>query len=262
MAEVREMERMTVSEVRQALAESQAVIVPIGCVEQHGYHLPLNTDVLTAQAAAREAAGRTGACLAPPVYYSFSGGSLPGTVNVSPEVTGLYLREIGLGLAAMGFRQIVFLTGHCGSEHMAALRGACEALARALPHVGIASIPIFEASAIWREALREGDFHAGWVETSLIQQIAPDAVRPEVVLDEPELVARMRQDPDAYKERRTVSRNRFEAPHDRQDPGIKVGVMGCPERSCPDKGRAILSEVIQTVVSVITDLVEGMRERG
>jgi creatinine amidohydrolase len=259
MADVREMESMTVKEVRAALRETQAVIVPIGCVEQHGYHLPLCTDVITAQAASREAARRTGAFLAPPVYYSFSGGELPGTVNVNPEVTSLYLREIGAGLRAMGFRQIAFVSGHCGTEHMAAVKGACEALTRSYDDVAVAWVPLFEASAMWVAAAKEGDFHSGWVETSMIDHAAPESVRPEIALDSADLAERMRKDPDAYLVSRTVSRNRLETPHRRQDPRIEVGVMGYPERHSAGFGATVIAEAAETIAGVVNDLVNGMR---
>jgi len=68
------MESMTVEEVREALVHTRAAILPVGGVEQHGYHLPLTTDVYNAYEIARRVAPLVGCLVAPPVTYSFSGG--------------------------------------------------------------------------------------------------------------------------------------------------------------------------------------------
>ena len=72
------MERMTVKLVREYLAKKHSIIVPIGVIEQHGYHLPLKTDALIAEGIGRLIGERTGILVAPVIYSSFSGGGLPG----------------------------------------------------------------------------------------------------------------------------------------------------------------------------------------
>ena len=84
------MEYMTVKDIEEALKKTKTVIIPFGCVEQHGYHLPLSTDMHFASEIPRRAADRLNAVIAPTIPYTFSGGELPGTVNVSPQVFSLY----------------------------------------------------------------------------------------------------------------------------------------------------------------------------
>ena len=40
-----QMTQMTVEEVRAYLKKNQTIILPYGLCEQHGYHLPLDTDI-------------------------------------------------------------------------------------------------------------------------------------------------------------------------------------------------------------------------
>ena len=110
------MAEMTVKEMRDGLKKCQTVILPIGCVEQHGYHLPLGTDIHNAVEISRRVSARTGCLVAPAVHYSFSGGMLPGTINVSPATVTSLLGDIATSLHVQGFRTIGFLLGHGGSE--------------------------------------------------------------------------------------------------------------------------------------------------
>ena len=87
-------ETMTVNEMRQVLRKTQTVILPLGVTEQHNYHLPLCTDTIDAWEIAKLISARTGAVVAPALPYSFSGGGLPGTINVSPQVTSLMVQDI------------------------------------------------------------------------------------------------------------------------------------------------------------------------
>src|SRR5580704_11683789 len=65
-------EEFTWPEIREAVAGKRVAILPVGTVEQHGPHLPLVTDVLTATEMSRLAVerDRSKAVLMPPVYYS------------------------------------------------------------------------------------------------------------------------------------------------------------------------------------------------
>ena len=84
-SKARLMEFMTVKDVEEGLRETQTVILPVGCVEQHGWHLPLSTDIHNAYEIAKRISAVTGCFVAPTMPYSYSGGSLPGTINIAPQ---------------------------------------------------------------------------------------------------------------------------------------------------------------------------------
>src|SRR6476620_6662097 len=115
------MEELTVLEIRNYLERSRSILVPVGITEQHGYHLPLCTDSLVATGLAKQAGQTLGILVAPTFTQCYSGGTLPGTINISPAVMALALGENLASLAAQGFRNFYLVLGHGGSENMRAL---------------------------------------------------------------------------------------------------------------------------------------------
>ena len=109
-------EEFTWPEIREAVAENRVAVLPVGTVEQHGPHLPLVTDVLTATEMSRRAVERTPheAVLMPSVYYSFNEHHLdfPGTIAVEGQTIVNYVTDIGKSLAHHGFRKILLVNGH------------------------------------------------------------------------------------------------------------------------------------------------------
>lgn len=91
---------MTVKMVRDYLRRKKSIIIPIGVIEQHGYHLPLKTDALQAEHLSRMIGAKTGILVAPVMYQSFSGGECPGTINISPTTMSLVISDMLVSLAS------------------------------------------------------------------------------------------------------------------------------------------------------------------
>ncbi|HOM81327.1 MAG TPA: creatininase family protein [Armatimonadota bacterium] len=258
MPKSRIMLNMTVQEIREALKETQTVILPIGCVEQHGYHLPISVDIHNAVELATRAAEETGCFVAPPVMYTFSGGFLPGTVNISPQLFALNLMEICHSLVLQGFRNIVLLLGHGGSENTRAAQEAAENFQRLNPQlegVTIAVVPFWELSPTMMEAFEQGDYHAARIETSLMLFWHPELVRMEkATRDNPELVARMAADPDAYLVKEKRVDHPFVVARLTQDPQMEVGVMGDFAGASAELGRTVAEEATRGLVEFLSRL--------
>lgn len=147
------------------------VLVPVGSTEQHGPHLPLDTDTRIAVAVAREVAARcsTGPrrqwLVAPAISYGDSGEhqSFPGTISIGTDALTQLLMEYGRS-AWCWARRVVFINGHGGN--IAALRSAVGRLR-------------FEARDVcwWACIAAGGDPHAGHTETSILLHLSPTAVR-------------------------------------------------------------------------------------
>src|SRR6266404_5364928 len=109
-------EEFTWPEIREAVAQNRVCVLPVGTVEQHGPHLPLVTDVLTATEMSRLAVERmpAEAILMPSVYYAFNVHHLdfPGTIAVEGDTFINYVTDIGKSLAYHGFRKILLVNGH------------------------------------------------------------------------------------------------------------------------------------------------------
>jgi creatinine amidohydrolase len=166
-----------------ALARAGAVaVVPIGSVEQHGDHLPLDTDSYTAAAVAHRAgeAARFPVVVAPTVWWGVSGYwmGFPGTIAISPGTLEALLVEICSSIAAHGFPRIVLLNGHAGNT--GALHASCTRLAA--DGIRAAGVHYWQLAASELERLCTMDAgvigHAGEIETSLQLHLRPDAVGP------------------------------------------------------------------------------------
>jgi creatinine amidohydrolase len=145
------------------------VAVPLGSCEQHGPHLPLDTDTRVAVALADGlAAARPDVVVAPPVAYGASGehAGFDGTLSIGLDALTTVLVE--LVRSADAFAGVVLVNGH-GGNHDAVQRAVATAA-----HEGRAVL----AWAPTPAALgRTGDAHAGRTETSLLLALAPSVVR-------------------------------------------------------------------------------------
>jgi len=120
--------RLSWTEVEEAVAEDPVILLPIGTVEQHGPHLPVNADNMVAEYVASRAAERTNALVAPAINYGCSEvyRRFAGTVSVRQETLAAMVRDVCKSFVAQGFRRIVFVNNHGGNEP------ACEQVAREL----------------------------------------------------------------------------------------------------------------------------------
>jgi len=144
------------------------LVVPLGSTEQHGPHLPLDTDArIATEVAQRLAATRVDLVVAPTVAIGASGehAGFPGTLSFGAAVFAEMVLEIGR--SADAFAGVVWLNAHGGNS--VALRSA-DARLRAEGR----------RSMIARCSFPGGDAHAGRTETSILLAIAPEVVRIEL----------------------------------------------------------------------------------
>jgi mycofactocin system creatininase family protein len=138
--------------------DAATVLVPLGALEQHGPHLPLDTDARVATAVARRAAASDDALLvAPPMAYGASGEheGFPGTLSIGHDALRAVLVELGRSASRWASR-LVFVT-----DAVAQLR-----------HEG--------RDAAWSPCVvAGGDAHAGRTETSILLALDPAAVRQD-----------------------------------------------------------------------------------
>ena len=171
---------MTNPEVEAFVKTNQMVIVPVGAVEQHGPHGPLLTDVLIPNEVARRAAPTLKAAVAPPISYalSYPHKGFTGVVYLRMSTFAALIEDVAAGLAAMGFKRIVFLNGHYDNTY--ALAYACAGAADRLPR-DVRAFPVNYWDGMPPEvgsqyASIEQGMHANAAETSAILRINPDLV--------------------------------------------------------------------------------------
>jgi creatinine amidohydrolase len=142
------------------------LLVPLGSCEQHGPHLPLDTDTRIATALAdRAAATVTGCVVAPALAYGASGehGDFAGTLSIGEEALEHALVE--LIRSADRLAGVVLVNGHGGNA---------ETVRRAVR----TSTSDGRRVLAWAPVVPGGDAHAGATETALLLALAPGTVRP------------------------------------------------------------------------------------
>lgn len=165
-------------------------ILPVGSTEQHGPHLSLNVDTLSAQTVAEGVSTRTGIPVLPTLPYGAAWGHTtkwPGTLSLSPATVTQTVIEIGEWLLqASGFTRLLILNGHV--TNFAPLRTALETLRFRHPEMRIALRGLWEISpriaALYTADSQ--DWHANSAETSLMMATHPQGVRPGKIADDPD----------------------------------------------------------------------------
>jgi mycofactocin precursor peptide peptidase len=208
--------------------EARTVLaIPLGSLEQHGPHLPLETDTRIAVAVAAGLAARCPrVTVAPAFAYGASGehADFPGTLLVGHEVLTDLLVEL-VRSARRSFAGVVFVNAHGGNE---------EALAGVVRRCTTEGDDVL----VWRAVTPAGgDAHAGRTETSLLLAIDPGAVRLELAepgCTEPiaSLLPRLRAEGV-----RPVSSN---------------GVLGDPTGASAEEGRALLNGLVLDLAAAVS----------
>ncbi len=153
------------------------LVVPVGSLEQHGAHLPLDTDTRIAVAVAERAcAGRDGVGLAPAIAIGASGehADFPGTLSIGHVALSTLLVELGRH-ASRHWPAMLLVNGHGGNAG---------AISDALGKLTAES----RDGRVWHAGVRPSmlaaagitlspDAHAGRVETSMMLALAPGDVR-------------------------------------------------------------------------------------
>lgn len=197
---------MRPAQIRDAAARDVPVIVPIGCVECHGYHLPVGCDTLIVEEVARRVEQRVECIVAPtvdygPTGYDVSGPEL-GTMDVAPEELLTYARGVLRGLLRLGFRRIYAWVFHQGDRgplattfHLAGTRLTEEKMCRergegwwgaTKPEPGDRTFNLIQVRSVVhpKSSPPAGGDHAGLNETSYMLAACGDrvdmsALRPE-----------------------------------------------------------------------------------
>jgi creatinine amidohydrolase len=176
---------LTSEQMSEAVEQSGGVcLLPIGCLERHGPHLPLATDQIVSDEVARRAAEKEPAVVFPSYYFGqiSEARHVPGAVALPHDLLLKLLRATLEEIGRNGFSKILIVNGHGGNN------GLLSYLMMALlqePHDYMTYV-IFPWSfrgedAEKLEAMKETphDGHAGEFETSAIMYLRPELVRME-----------------------------------------------------------------------------------
>ena len=175
--------KLTWPEVRQAARDGKAILLPVAAIEQHGPHLPIDTDNVAALAVCERAAQADPNSLlcAPPIHYGFNEHNMdfPGTISVQAQHFIDYCYDVAVSFARHGFPLILFVNGHASNDPLlqVAARLAtlhAQAACALVSYWDLAKEEVEE----WRESEYPGGMdHAGEFETSIYLALDPARVQ-------------------------------------------------------------------------------------
>jgi len=242
---------LTWPEAGKRLKEVDVALLPVGAVEQHGPHLPLDTDAFDADHLAKQVAA---ACshprplVLPLISYgiSYHHEDFPGTLSVSPDTLSKLVYEVGMSAAKHGITKLVIVNGHAGNTP--ALKFAAQMVNRDA-HV-FACVESGETSDADILAVTEtpNDVHAGEVETSTSLATRPYLVRMSEAREfVPEFSSRYLD----FSSKRSVEW------YARTAKISKSGVLGDPTKASREKGEKYWDIMIRNLVEFVEDI-KGM----
>lgn len=226
---------ITMREFRKHLAGTKTIVFPFGTVEEHGSHLPLDTDSRIIWEVVKAAGRRERFFLAPTVQFGVCTTTRdhPGTIGISPETLRVLSRDLIVEAYRKGLRNFLLVSGHGGSLHMAAMKETAESLIEALSGARIAVFSPYDL--LWRElaeiAQTPNDSHAGEIETSLALHLFPGLVKGRAHEEYPSIP------------RPLVVRNKVRH--------WKGGVWGNPGQASQEKGKRAFALMVKKVVEVL-----------
>ena len=239
---------LTWPQAERRFAEIDVALLPVGAIEQHGPHLPLDTDAWDAERLCDDVAK---ACSQPPpivlplVPYgvSYHHDDFAGTISISPDTLARMVHEIGIAVARNGIRKLLVINGHGGNS--AALHFAAQMINR---DTGIfTAVDTGESSDTDIDAMTEtpNDVHAGEVETSTTLALRPDLVHMSLARP---MVPRFSSHYLDFTSKRGVG---WYA-HTKKI--SETGVLGDPTLATAEKGRKMWNIMVDNLVEFVEDL--------
>jgi creatinine amidohydrolase len=247
---------LTFLEITRTLKESSILCLPIGSIEQHGPHLPLNTDVILAEEFTRRIIARWGDSLdiwqLPTLAISLAREHewASGTMSLSVQGMTAFMRDLGREIArALPARNLAIINGHGGN------RGILEALAQDLRADFGLNICVLHPAA-WVEVdanLEIPEIHGGKNETSMMLAIVPQLVRQDQI-------AQLKIPPSGEAVRTAILDRAVSWPWTTDDKRIAdMGVIGDAKAASAEFGERILDHVVETAGGVLKQLVDQQR---
>ncbi|HET9041463.1 MAG TPA: creatininase family protein [Gemmatimonadales bacterium] len=238
---------MTWEEARAAAGPGSVAVLPVGAIEAHGPHLPLETDVIIAQAMARNGAARLAArglrvLVLPPLSYTSAGFArgFAGTLSLRPETVVATVVDIAGSLSRHGYTALAIANAHLDPDHLASIEAAVNQIRRGFRlRVAFPNLATKPWALRLSDEFKSGACHAGQFETSIVLAERPDLVRASTM-------AALQPNPAS------LSRAIREGKVDFEEAGGPRAYFGYPAQATTEEGRAtvevlgaILDEAVQ-----------------
>jgi creatinine amidohydrolase len=180
-------------ECKEAAEQGRVAVLPVATYEDHGPHLPIDTDVVLCNGICEHAVSRipSEAVLAPPVSHGYSPHHMDfhGTLTIAWDTFIRYVKDVCCSLAHHGFERILIVNGHGSNTspldlaaRLSNIEYEGQILCASVNHWGLRKAR--EVGKAVRDSDYGGTSHAGEYETSLYLALKPDLVDMSKAVDE------------------------------------------------------------------------------
>ncbi|WP_018140523.1 creatininase family protein [Thioalkalivibrio sp. ALJ7] len=244
----------TSATIAELAAHDGVAILPLSAIEQHGPHLPLDTDYRIGlgllQAAYGQLDDAPSLAILPPMAIATSNEHLgfPGTLTLQPETAIAALRDIGISVARSGIRRLLIANSHGGNTAICDLVGLD--LRRQQDMLVVKhhyfQQPLPAALGIPAEEQRHG-LHGGLLETAMMQVLAPQQVRMAAAADAGSLGTTLESELEMLQ---PEGRAAFSWMAGDLNP---TGVVGNARAATPELGATLIAHYASSLAAAIRD---------
>jgi creatinine amidohydrolase len=252
--ELRSLGALTYPEVSRKLKPSSILCLPLGAIEQHGAHLPLDTDVVVAEGVTRALIARLGEEFdlwqlpTLPIGLSREHDWAPGTLSLSVATFAALIKEVAREIArALPARNLAIINGHGGN------RGILENLLHEIAGDFALNACVVHPFDLAKNAAAGPDVHGGANETSVMLALAPELVSSDMIAGAlpppaPDGTAALIFDRGVSWAWRT------------DDPRLaQNGIIGDPRGATAEQGRVMIERMAEAARDVFARLLENQQ---
>jgi creatinine amidohydrolase len=254
-------------DVQEYLKHSDTILIPKASLEQHGPHLPLYCDTITATEVASRAGEEAGILYTPTLWLGYSPQHMrdpgwgAGTITLRADTYLNVLYDIGRSLIHHGFNRLIFVNGHGSNVKVV------DPVLRRLRYETGALIAYYKPYAeryigMLKDVL-EGPveetpgWHAGELETSQVLAHNPNLVRLDRAKTDkahaPKWLGESWAKKDGMPDAEFEGYQYFQFPFDHEE-FTDSGVMGVPQRGTAEKGETAFSRFSTHLIHAVEEL--------
>lgn len=237
---------LTSEEIKNLDKDHLVFIFPLGAIEQHGAHLPVDTDSRIVESIAKKTESKAPdkIVVLPTFSFGVAGGGYSGSITVSDREFKQIVLDVCKSILAQGFKKIFLLNGHGGNQSY--VEDIATDLNVDFPYA--VTIPLYLSGKRGTQALKKVGFkywirHADEIETSLMLAIDEKSVRKDKIIDETGLLKTKDYKPLDEGTLKLFLPWEYES---------KSGVYGEPSKATKEAGDFLFNEAAEELLDLIT----------
>jgi len=246
----------TWEELKDAIKKSTLILFPIGTIEEHGKHLPVETDTIIAKeitkAVAEKIKNKIPVLVLPTIWSGYSAKEMsrwPGTIRLRTRTFMDLIYDISASIVEMGFKKIILINGH--GHHTDMLKVISREIADSYNvYIAVTDVASFAIEAVkkYRKSKIGGCIHGDEFETSLLLYINRSLVNMKKVTN----VDIMRYHSKFYPGDNFAGNKKvFWSTWGIQK--SKTGIYGDPTVASKETGEKIFKETVNTYIEFIKE---------